>query len=511
MGTTPSEPAASARRLHPFSWLFVLLTQLRLVVAPLVALLFFGGGSTWELWAAAGGGVLAIYSLIYSMSFRYQLCRDEMVVREGIFSRTERHIPYGRIQNVVQKRNPLHRLFAVTELRLESAGGVKPEAVMCVITLAEAARIERVLRGHAPAPAAETAPGDSLFALAHGDLWRLGLVTDRGMVVVGAALALYWQSQPWERASVRAVFGFVRDAVGSWSHAFSAPLALAASALMVLLGFVVLLKVLSVAMAYLSFYGFRLVREGERVATEGGLLTRHAASARVDKIQRLIVAESWLARRLHRRWLFCDVAAGMNAMNAEEGARLKWLVPIGTREHIRAVIDAVAPGLDPDARDWRPLHPKAWRRKWTATALLLTLAAVPASTLLGWTTAGWWAVAMLWSLLRALGWARFAAYAYDGEVVAYRSGWIARQWTVLRVAKCQSAQLRISPFDRRHRMAKLALDSAGAAAVGGELVIPYLDEAEARAMFDKLVGGSLSTAGEVPACQEMGTEVISFP
>ena len=56
MDTTPSDaaPVALVGRLHPLSWLFVLLTQLRTVALPLIALVVFGSGQGWELWGAAG-------------------------------------------------------------------------------------------------------------------------------------------------------------------------------------------------------------------------------------------------------------------------------------------------------------------------------------------------------------------------------------------------------------------------------------------------------------------------
>ncbi|HEU4417713.1 MAG TPA: PH domain-containing protein, partial [Planctomycetota bacterium] len=206
----PERPA----RLHPWSWLFVLVTKLRPFLLPVVLLVFFGSGSTWELWGMSGAVVLAAYALIYSLGFRYHLAGGELVVREGVLFRTERHIPLARVQSVVQRRNLLHRLFGVTELRLESSGGTRPEAVMNVIRAAEAERLERVLRSaaHAALPtAADTAvavaapePGSStLFALGGGELLRLGLISSRGWIVVGIAFGLYWQLAPSENSVSR--------------------------------------------------------------------------------------------------------------------------------------------------------------------------------------------------------------------------------------------------------------------------------------------------------------------
>src|SRR3546814_18930522 len=67
--TMRSEPAASLlasdeRRLHPLSWLFVLLAQLRQFALPLIVLVFAGGRGAGGEWIARksvgegkGGGV----------------------------------------------------------------------------------------------------------------------------------------------------------------------------------------------------------------------------------------------------------------------------------------------------------------------------------------------------------------------------------------------------------------------------------------------------------------------
>ena len=108
MATTPSEPGATPPpvmfegRLHPFSWMFVLLTQLRQVALPLVFLLFFGRGEWWELFALVGAGALALYSLIYSFGFRYRIGAGELVVREGDASRE--HLAAGFSHGPAAKR-----------------------------------------------------------------------------------------------------------------------------------------------------------------------------------------------------------------------------------------------------------------------------------------------------------------------------------------------------------------------------------------------------------------------
>ena len=62
--------------------------------------------------------------------FRYTFAPGELVIRDGIVVRNERHIPYDRIQNMDLVQNPLHRMPGVALVRLETAGGDKPDAVL---------------------------------------------------------------------------------------------------------------------------------------------------------------------------------------------------------------------------------------------------------------------------------------------------------------------------------------------------------------------------------------------
>ncbi|MCE3002711.1 MAG: PH domain-containing protein [Xanthomonadaceae bacterium] len=486
---------APERRLHPFSWLFVLLTQLRQVIVPLLVLLVLGRGEWWELAAVVGAAGLALYSLVYSFGFRYRLEADELVVREGIIDRTERHIPYARVQNIVQKRNPLHRMFGVSELRLESAGGLKPEAVMSVIPLADALRIERILREHAAPqvggddpvavePAAAASP--ILLRLPLPELLRLGLVTNRGWVVVGAGMALLWQVVPEERGVARSAWRLVEPWIGIGAEYIPGPLAWAASAALFLLMVLLAVKALSLLMAVVDFHGFVLERRGERVRTEAGLLTRRVASARRDKVQRLLFADGWLMRRMGRQALSCEVAGGLIAANEDAGARLRWLAPIAPPAEIERIADDVAEGLLPSRMDWQPLHPQAWRRMFNAAAFWWTVVAVPPLVAFGpWVLAGW-ALLLGWTFIEARAAARFGAWAFDGEVFAVRGGWLTRRWTLARIGRGQSVSLASTPLDRRAGMASVSMDTAGVRPGSFELRVDYLDADRARELHASL-------------------------
>jgi putative membrane protein len=524
-GPRLSQPAdRDERRLHPLSWLFVLLTQLRHALVPLVVLVFVGGRGEdlWGLWFAAFGAVLlALHAIVYAFAFRYRIGETELVVREGIFDRTERHVPFVRIQNVTQRRNPLHRLFGVAELRVESAGGAEPEARMSVVTVAEAAAIERLLRerraalaGGAPAAgeAAEPTP-ERLLALPLGEIVRLGLVSNRGMVAVAAAIGALVQfgDDPREIVLLRGIYAVVERAVGK-RLAGAGPLELALAVAILVVGAFVALRVLSVAVAIVRHHGFVLERAGARLGTEEGLLTRVRAGAAIDRIQRLVVEESLPMRWFGRRSARVDVAGGLMSANEAPGARFRTIAPIARPEAIDAIVREVLPALAIERDDWRPLHPRAWRRLVVAPSLLL--AALAALGLLA--TAGplartaladwpWIAIATAWPFAvglvfaRATGWTRFSCYALDARTLAFRDGWLTRRWRVVEIARIQGLVVVASPLDRWNGMATLIVAVAGTPPTERSIEIPFLPAAEAQAIAARLRAGL--RAGPSPAAR----------
>ena len=475
-------------RLHPFSWLFVLITQLRDVAFPLVVLLVFGRGEWWEFLAVVGAVLLALYSLIYSFGFRYRIGDGELLVREGIVDRTERHIPFARIQNIARRSNLLHRLFGVTELRLESGGGLKPEAVMKVLRVADADALVALLRAQrGPSAAVDAvappAPvGDVLLRLPLRELVRFGLVSNRGMVVVAGAFAAAWQFNPGQpRAIMRVPMNWVEHLFGEVAAQHYSVTAMMIGGAFVLLALFAALRLLSVLLAVLVHYGFTLERDGDRLGAGGGLLTQAHGSARIDRLQLVHVEETLLHRLFGRMSVKTDVAGGVRAANDASG-KLHWLAPIASPAQVDDLLARILAMPALSAWAWQPLHARAWQRRarwpvmfWLAVAAAATAWQGPAGLLL--------LIGVPWTVVAARGWARFTRYAMDERFLVYREGWLSRRYAMIELDKLQAVTLHQSPFDRRRDMASVRIDSMAADPLQGGIDIPYLPIAQARALF----------------------------
>lgn len=485
---TAAEAASAERRLHPMSWLFVLLAQLRQFIFPLILLLVFGRGDRNELWSLIAVGVLVVLSLWQYFTYRYGATGDSLVVRSGLFERSLRVIPFARIHNVALRQSALHRVFGVAEVRLESAGGNKPEAEMRVLKLSDALALEALVRRRGATAGASLAADDSsappLLSMSLGEVLRLGLINNRGMFVVGAGIAGF---MPYSRDLLpEGMGGQIRQAVLSlfgWTseHHFGAPQYLLAA--LVLAGlFVGLVRLLSMLLALLQYYGFRLSEHGRRLTVERGLLARWRTSASRRRIQAWTLREGPMHRLLRRRTLEIETAVG----NEQEQERaLRELAPIATPAACEALIEHLLPKAGWSRLDWRALPLSSWWRLFLPG--MPWLAAI--TGLLCFRFGAWGLLALLWlpwAVFKARQRARRMGYALGDEVVAVREGWWKRYWRFAEIDKLQALQLIRSPIDRRCGTATLWLDTAGAGALALPLRIRFMPVAEAEALYREL-------------------------
>jgi putative membrane protein len=495
---TPRDDALDAlprdgleHRLHPLSWLFVLVASLKQYILPLLVLLFAGRGASGrhELWGLLAVGVLALASLLQYFTYRYRLRGDGIVIRSGWLHRSVREIPFARLHNVNLHQSLLHRLVGVAEVRLESAGGAKPEAQMRVLRMDQALALEALVRQRGPAADTQAAdePTPPLLALPVGELVRLGLIDNRGMLLVAAGFGALAQAggdlfdlivERWGRVA----FGWLSDRVGAHLQDSVLGVGLAAASLVLLA--LAAIRLLSVLLAIVQYHGFTLREHDGRITVERGLLARSRASAKRRRIQAWALHEGVLHRWFGRRSLRVDTATGRRG---EQDGRhgLKDLAPIAPPATCDALVHHFLPGAGWGALDWQPLHRHAWRR----IAVPGTVALLAACAALCWRFGPWGAAVLALlplQLWRAMHIARACGWACNDRLVAWRTGWLSRRWHFAELGKLQALRLSRSPLDRRLGMASLLLDTAGASPFGAPLHLRHLPLDAARALSARL-------------------------
>jgi putative membrane protein len=488
----PSEPPAgspdASRHLHPLSLLFTLGSAAWRLLVPALLFLVFSRGDRFEAFFAILFFPAAATALFRFLTFRYRFAQDELIVRQGLISTNERHIPYRRIQSIDLIQNPIQRALGVADVRVQTASGDEVEASFRVLAVDAVEEMRRkVFAGREDALSApesgpeRAAEGHVLARLTWTDLAIHGIVANRGMVLVAAALGLWWQLTI-DRGRPEPPFdpeGLVRE-IGAFPSLGGWPFTVAA-----VVGVLLFIRLLSVIHAWATLHAFTLEERGDDLRVSYGLFTRVSATIPRHRIQTVTVREGPLHRLFGRVSLRVQTAGG--AAREDDGrsaARTPWLVPIWPRDKTAELVRAVQPELDPEGLEWRGVHAKSARRLFFRRlpfALLVAAAAGVAAWPWGFLVL---APLLAWNALRSVLDARWLAWARTGRAVASRSGWWVRRVTLARQGKVQAVSLRRTPFDRRHGTARLLVDTAGSG--GGRVSVPFVPWETALSLHDEL-------------------------
>ncbi len=488
------------------SLLFRVIAHARSLLLPAIAVLYLGRGERWQIWAGLAFLPIVAFDVFRYLTLRWRYDADELVVRHGWIWKSERHVPYARIQNVDLKQNVLHRALKVAEVTIETAGGAAAEVSLSVVSLAAYEELrERAFTGRAAARPAQALPSSAVAAAADGvsygsspfapeslvslsflDIVLLGVHPGRGL----ALLAIAW--------GTAREFGFFED----WEKdAESAALESgnpevylqAATTLLVVAGIVGLL-LLSLAASFVEFWNFHLEADGDVFRVRRGLLTRQVQSIPRGRIQVATVERPWFLGLLGRARIQVRTAGGLSGGEKGESGGGRHFAPIVRNERIPELLARIRPGIHVAEDAWRPLGRTAPRRfLFGALIPMLPLAGL-AIVFLEWYGAAIALVLVVLAVVSARRRARRAAWAREPWGLAVREGAFSTTEHATFVDKIQAVDLLENPLDRRHGHVTLRVDTAGALLRSGpDVAIHYLPREVAEELRQDLVGAASSS------------------
>jgi putative membrane protein len=482
--------------------------QLRQFGVPLLVALVVGSRSreaAWEFYTLPFLIPYAIFVAIRYVTFNYTFGDGELVIRSGLFFKNERHVPYSRIQNLDAVQSAMHRLLGVVDVRVDTGSGAAADATLSVVSWPAYEEMRRrVLDERAIARGAIAADGPAdhtILALGPRDLAVQGLIENRAAVLVAAVIGVLWETGLLEQAVSRfgidvAGKGVIRRLLVSIFRDGTLPFDLFARAVPAIVGLLIALRILSVIWAIVRLYGFRLTLVGADLRTEYGLLTRVSATVPLHRIQTLTIRRGLIHRWFGRASIGVETAGGQASGDAtgQSSRGRELLAPIIHEAEVPALLRIVLPDLSIDEPVWQGPAAGAFRRELVARLMLAAIGGLLSALVLGD-----WAIAVL-GLLIAWAWVGARIYIahlgwaiIDGAVL-FRTGWIWRHLTIARFNKVQVVSMVQSPFDRRHHMASVRVDTAGAAAASHRVNIPYLPLETATALFGQLGRAAAGTA-----------------
>jgi putative membrane protein len=518
-------PSSEGSRLHRFSFFFVLLAQLWGFAPLLLAAFFVGRSDRYDGWEFIGTGVgalaLSAYSLVYTLSFRYWLLDDEIVIKKGFFDRTLRHLPFARISNIAHKQNVLHRIFDVVELNLESGSGAQAEAKLTVLTNTQAAALEQQIRAYQlagkplsgkdrnlaqglanssssaePSAAISVDASAKLSEAALGDLIRLGLISNRGMLLIGGGF--YFLSQTGLSKNNN-VFKGIGNTVSGWLGSSHGPLFWVLSILFSMLLILIVVRIASIVVSIIQFYGFKLSGNESTLRTESGLLTRRGGQARIERIALIVINNGWLYRLFKRQGV--QVYLPGNAMQGDsmERSGMTHLTPVGTPDHVQALIERIFE-LQISALRWQPLAAKAGRRMAKKALFFGALIWLPLLIFAGLKLTNEATAALCVAAALSMAWlfysrhkdARESGYVLLPDFWIIKTGYFSQTIQLVRRDAIQSVSLSSSHFDRTSQMAGVRVDLM-VTSMSASPKLKYLSQADAAQLFHLLRINAMST------------------
>ena len=488
-----SEPAAERMNpatiftghLHPLTLVFGIWHGLRNAWPLLLAAFFGNRWIAFVLLPLSLGGTVAFAALRY-FSFSYRIENGELITKHGWLSRSERHIPLARVQEIRLEQHLLHRVFGVVDAQIETASGKGAEATLSVLSRAEAERLRQAVfsRGaqvettQVAATQPEAVPEAVLVRrLTLRELALAGLTSNHlvsALVIAGAIWQFAQDALPQAlRARLRSfatqtLTGFVLH-----GGAFSLWFWVAASAALLLVS-----MLFSMAGSIVLFFDFTLTRQGDDLQRRYGLLTRRSSNLPRHRIQVLKIEESFLRRWFGFATISADVSGNQRKSNSDRQGR-DVLIPLLRRDEYEKLLPIFLPDLAAPRTVWRPVSPRAIRRGTMKSARLLILL----TAMFFFWQRNWLAI---WPLLlipvayffhresyRHLGYAMTQRYLFT------REGWLGRATRIIPISKIQGLEITQTPFDRRMGLAGLNIDTAGQAFTGGVPRIKNLPLTEA--------------------------------
>ncbi|MGW2325169.1 PH domain-containing protein [Streptomyces sp. NPDC001700] len=327
--------------------------------------------------------VISGIGLMRLFTTRYRLTEDRFELRKGLLFRSERSVPIGRIRGVDLTANPVHRVFGLTTLRIDSgeqSDAVARKLALDGITKAEALELRRrilALRDAGRSPA--VADNDGVLCQLDWSWLRYGPLTVWGVGgVFIAAGSVYrtlneMQVNPLE-------LGIVKDL----QHRFgSVPLWY--GILVSVLVIVALGMVGSTATFIENWAGYELRREeGGALRVRRGLLATRSVTIAERNLRGLELVEP-IPLRWARGAKLNAVASGLGG--EDENRRRRALTsPVPRAEAVRVAAEALPvdePGVSEHGglieRDGLTGHPRAALRRRINRALIwsVLIAAVP--------------------------------------------------------------------------------------------------------------------------------------
>jgi len=363
---------AEARRLHPSAVVIYSAAALRNAAFPLIAIVGFSllGGATDSrglMRALIYGGIGVTISVISGamryQSTTYRIGAEAIHHHTGILSTKDTDIRLDRIEAIDIHQGPLQRAFGVFAVDVQTGAAGKGGEISLPALTPDAVAELRAARPQAAAAAAAAAEDEKVrptraiggreLAVAALTAGQLGILLPV-LAFGGQVIQELFDEQQGE------------EAIRWLPHSVTA----------IVVGAVALLVVawlLSTVGAIVTFGGFAVTRDGDRLRIRRGLVHRSEATVPVSRVRAVRVVEGIFRRPFGLAALTVEVTG-----YAEEASAARTLYPLLRLKDVEAFLEEFLPELADDPHGLARTPQRAVRRYLTvplAVGAVVTVAA----------------------------------------------------------------------------------------------------------------------------------------
>jgi putative membrane protein len=486
--SAPQEQLGPPERLHPLYLVTGLGQSVRGAWGMLAGGAILAAQGRW--WIAillvVGSAVFSTVALFLRwLKLEYRVGAHEIRIDSGFLNRTSRAIPFDRVTDVDLEQGPLHRLFGLARVKLEtggSAGGKEEEGVLHTIKLerAEALREHiRARRGKADPVAATEAAEDSdpvyamdLRRVLTAGMFNFSLAVIAGLFGISQTMGDALGFDPFERSfwvGLLAQSAPLRDTI--IAHQIIA--ALAGSLVLLLIGIGTgLIRTL------LREYGFRLDRTATGFRRRRGLLTLTDVSIPAKRVQATILASG----PVRRRFGWWELKLQSLAQDGGKGDHV--VAPLARESETDAILASLDWKAAVRADSWRSVS-RAFVTSFIGILMPAALATVATLPFFGPIGLAWVGGAALAIGVRWLDW-KYTRYALEGGGLFMETGWWRHRRSMVPLRKIQSLDISESWWSRIFGICTLRLGVAGGSGFSDHHV-PALSRAQAEALRAELL------------------------
>lgn len=478
-----SLPLNEAQRQSPVAILIIFQRLFRTMIRaiwPLFIFYFINPEKTFEYYITiVGVGVIflsSIRSFISYLTFYFHLENDELVIREGLFNKTNRNIPFDRIQTINFTQTIVHQFFNVVSLDIDTAGSKGNEFSIKALSKEKAEDIRNFILSNKsdrvtdetennsstqePIAAIEETP---LLRLSITDLLKIG-VSQNHIRTIGVIIAFFFGLSDY----VEELMG--KDAFSNlWNYFGSGGLKI----ISVILFLLVASFFISLVRTVLRFFDLVFFKTVNGFKIQSGLFTRQEQSAQVQKIQLI----QWSTNPIKSYF-------GLSALYLRQAAsgavarKQTIYVPGCYDDQIQTVRQTYFPNEATTDFTTHQISPLIIGRRVLYFGLLPTFFLMVSSYESGWKV-------LLWLLLipvvymASVYYHRKWKYDLSAEGLRTKKGMIGQDASLLRWNKVQAVNIQQSIYQRRKDLADITFYTAG-----GAVKIPYIELEKAEAIMN---------------------------